>query len=507
MSKRLPVWIVMAALAGLVVLGGCKPKPAAPSAATSETTARDTPAVDQQPPQADAQALPAHSPATTAAPVTRASWAPDALEELLAPIALYPDQLLGQILAASVNAQEVLDAGNWLLQNQQLEGDALDAAATKAGFGPPMRALLPFPSVVDMLCQRIDWTRQLGAAFTSDQKSVLDAVQRLRAQAQNAGSLRSTPEQKVETHAEGEKVVVEVKPANPKVVYVPQYDPAAVYASPPATPAPSTQTSPASDDKDTVSTGAAVAGGLLAFGVGVALGKAFSDHDDYYYPHWSTGVVVVGPRPFYPPAYVYRPAYGPAFHPAYRYTSPPGYRYAYNSPKINVNRNVVVNNNNYFNRFENNRNVRVDAGTWKGRTTYAGTQNNAGARRLDTPQRGDVSQRMDAQRRADARDTAARASGAAALQRIDRGYGQRDGGHVEHSATSVARPAPATRPAVEDALERRTSTETRSPAGAQARIEPTRIARADTPGAFDRAASARGRASVAGRPARDLHRR
>src|SRR5262249_28261921 len=78
-------------------------------------------------------------PAPPVPAVTQAAWAPAALEELLAPIALYPDQLLGQILAASVNSQEVLDAGNWLLENQQLQGDALDAAATKAGFGPAIR--------------------------------------------------------------------------------------------------------------------------------------------------------------------------------------------------------------------------------------------------------------------------------------------------------------------------------------------------------------------------------
>ena len=177
-------------------------------------------------------AAPAATDAAGAAPpvvpapaVTQASWAPDALEELLAPIALYPDVLLTQILAASVNAQEVLDGGNWLLQNQNLQGDALDAAAEKAGFGPAMRALVQFPTVVDMMCQQIDWTRQVGSAFTSDQKGVLDAVQRLRTQAAEVGNLKSTPEQKVETKTENDKVIVEVKPADPKVVYVPQYDP------------------------------------------------------------------------------------------------------------------------------------------------------------------------------------------------------------------------------------------------------------------------------------------
>ena len=96
--------------------------------------------------------------ATPALAVTEAAWTPEALDELLAPIALYPDQLVGQILAASVNAQEVLDAGNWLLQNENLTGAPLDTAAQKAGFGPAVRALVHFPTVVDMMCQEIDWT-------------------------------------------------------------------------------------------------------------------------------------------------------------------------------------------------------------------------------------------------------------------------------------------------------------------------------------------------------------
>jgi hypothetical protein len=141
----------------------------------------------------------AAAPPVLAAPaVTQASWAPDAVEELVAPIALYPDQLLGQILAASVNTQEVLDAGNWLLDNPNLTGDALDAAVQQAGFGPAMRALVQFPTVVDMMCQELDWTRQLGSAFASDQAAVLDAVQRLRAQAAEVGNLQTTPEQTVE---------------------------------------------------------------------------------------------------------------------------------------------------------------------------------------------------------------------------------------------------------------------------------------------------------------------
>jgi hypothetical protein len=435
----------------------------------------------------------AQAPAVSAPAVTQSSWAPDKLEELLAPIALYPDQLLGQILAASVNSQEVLDAGNWLLQNENLKGDALDSAAQKAGFGPAMRALVQFPTVVDMMCQQIDWTRQVGAAFTSDQKGVLDAVQRLRTQAADVGNLKSTPQQTVETRKENDKVIVEVKPATPQVVYVPQYDPQAVYTTPPpAQPAPTEQ-------KDTVSTGAAVAAGLLAFGVGVALGNAMHD-DDYYYPHWGTGVVYCGPRPFYPPAYVYRPVYGPAFHPAYRYAPPPGYRYNYNNVNVNVNRNIVVNNNNYYNRFTNNQNLRVGetrsplaqtradptpnrvnasqtarAENWKGQSTYAGARSQQNAEQRNAQQVKPAAHDRNVARQSEV----PRQSGA--TQHVDRGYG---------SSTRQAH-------AVDPPVAR--NTDTPRPAGREMALDG--VGRADS-GSFDRAASARGHASLGAHQAR-----
>ena len=284
--------VLSAGLVALAILAaGCggqqQPATTAPPAAAPATPAPDA-ATSAQAPTSATQA-----PAVPAPAVTQASWTPDALEELLAPIALYPDPLLTQVLAASVNTQEVLDGGNWLLQNQNLTGDDLDAAAQKAGFGPSMRALVQFPSVVDMMCQQIDWTRQVGSAFTSDQKSVLDAVQRLRMQAAEVGNLKTTPEQKVETKTEENKVIVEVKPADPKVVYVPQYDPQVVYTTPPpAAPAPATTTT-TTEEKDGVSTGAAVAGALLAFGVGIAVGNALDD-DDYCYPHWGAAPCTTG---------------------------------------------------------------------------------------------------------------------------------------------------------------------------------------------------------------------
>jgi hypothetical protein len=400
----------------VVVLTACNSKtsPAPPAA--------ETPPAQGAPPVAEAA-----PPSVPAPAVTQASWSPDALEELVAPIALYPDQLVGQILAASVNSQEVLDAGNWLLQNQELKGDALDAAAQKAGLGPAMRALVQFPTIVDMMCQQIDWTRQLGSAFTSDQASVLAAVQRLRAQAQQVGNLKSTPQQTVETKSEDKKTIIEIKPANPQIVYVPQYNPQVVYTTPPPAPAP-----PSSSG--TVSTEAAVVGGLLAFGLGIAIGNSMNNNNNCY-PHWGAGAVYVGPRPFYPPAYVYRPAYGPAYRPAYGYAPPPGYRNNYNNVRVNGDVNINVNNNNnYFNQFKNNADLRrgpnnprapgnAPANNWKGQTSYAGARNpsaqnprgNAALPKASTyPSPGNLANnRPAAAGAAGSRGTPARANGAA----------------------------------------------------------------------------------------------
>ena len=221
-----------------------------------------------------------------------AASTPEQLDKLLAPIALYPDALLMQVLAASVNSQEVLDGGNWLLQNKTLQGDQLDAASKAAGFGPAMQALMHFPQVVDMMCSEMDWTSQLGDAFNANQSAVLDSVQRLRLQAKQAGNLQTTPQQTVVTQqASGQQVIV-IQPTNPQIIYVPQYNPVQVYVAPPPS-------QPAT-------------GVIIAFGVGMAVGAMFSSNNYYYYPRWGygggvyyRGGVWVSHR------YVYRPVYGP----------------------------------------------------------------------------------------------------------------------------------------------------------------------------------------------------
>ena len=270
------------------------------------------------------------------------------VDDLVAPIALYPDQLLAQILTASTNAQEVLDGGNWLLQNQNLKGDALTNAAKQAGFSPSMQYLMSFPQVLDNICQQLDWTRELGHAFQTDHKGVMDAVQRKRAQAQQTGNLKSSPQMTVDTKkADNGQPYVEIKPANPQVVYVPQYNPVTIYNTPaPATVVVTQPAAPATPQAQSgVSTGSAVAIGLLSFGVGMAVGSAINRNNYYPYPAWGYGGIYYAGRPYYPPPY--RPVY-PGYRPAYGYHPPAHY------PWTQYNKNVYVTvNNNYYNKFNN----------------------------------------------------------------------------------------------------------------------------------------------------------
>jgi hypothetical protein len=269
--------------------------------------------------------------------------APETLEALVAPIALYPDVVLGHVLLASTNPQEVLDAGNWLLEHADLSPAKLNTEAEKLGMSTSMRALLPFPETVDMMCREIEWTTDLGAAFTADQAAVLDAVQRLRTQATAVGNLQTTEQLKVETVTTEGKQAITIEPPKPDVIYVPQYDPVAVYAPPPATiPAP-TQTVVVQEKS---SSGSAIVTGLLCFTAGVLIADAL--HDDYYgyAPHYGYGGMYYGGHPYYPPPpYMYRPPYGGGYYPAHGYYPPPSYNHNFNNNTIIINKNE----NNYWN--------------------------------------------------------------------------------------------------------------------------------------------------------------
>ncbi len=158
---------------------------------------------------------------------------PQELDQLLAPVALYPDSLLAQITTASTNPQEILDVSNWLQANPGLQGAALTDAAEKQGFDSAFVALVMFPDVINMMAEDVDDFAAIGEAFTADQGAVSASIQRLRAQAYAAGTLQSNQQQTVEVQQVAAQPVYVIQPANPQVVYVPIYNPTTVYVRSP----------------------------------------------------------------------------------------------------------------------------------------------------------------------------------------------------------------------------------------------------------------------------------
>src|SRR5579863_4514181 len=154
------------------------------------------------------------------------------LANLAAPIALYPDALLGQILVACTYPLEVVEAQQWLEQNRYMRGRELMAAAQQQNWDPSVQALVAFPDVVALLNRNIRWTTDLGNAFLAQESDVMNAIQNLRAQAQESGRLASTPQLSVNTETQGDQSAIEIRPANPQVISVPYYDPSAVWGAP-----------------------------------------------------------------------------------------------------------------------------------------------------------------------------------------------------------------------------------------------------------------------------------
>jgi hypothetical protein len=150
------------------------------------------------------------------------------LDQLVAPIALYPDALVAQILAAATYPTEIVEADRWLQQHPDLKGDALAKAVDAQSWDPGVKALTQFPGLLGMMDKNLSWSSALGEAYVNGQQNVLDAVQVMRRRAQQAGNLKSTQQESVTT--QGNTIVVE--PANPQVVYVPEYDPWVVYGDP-----------------------------------------------------------------------------------------------------------------------------------------------------------------------------------------------------------------------------------------------------------------------------------
>src|SRR5277367_4127562 len=152
-----------------------------------------------------------------------ASIPPEQLDSLVAPIALYPDPLLAQTLAASTYPLEIIQLQQWLERNKNLQDKALADAVAKEAWDPSIQALAGLPEVVKRLANDIQWTTDLGNAFLVQQSDVMDAVQRMRKKAEDKGTLKSTEQQKVETQVVESKSVIVIQQADPQVLYVPSY--------------------------------------------------------------------------------------------------------------------------------------------------------------------------------------------------------------------------------------------------------------------------------------------
>ena len=162
------------------------------------------------------------------APPPYAQQTPEQLQRLVAPIALYPDSLVAQILSASTFPEQVVEADRWVQEHPDLKGDALGKAVDQQPWDPSVKALAAFPSVLGNMDKNLSWTSSLGDAYYNQQQEVMDAVQAMRRKAETAGNLKTTPQQVVTN--QGSTIIIQ--PANPDIVYVPAYDPWLVYGYP-----------------------------------------------------------------------------------------------------------------------------------------------------------------------------------------------------------------------------------------------------------------------------------
>jgi len=226
------------------------------------------------------EATSAAQPAGVAQPAAPA-YTRQEIEKLVAPIALYPDPLLAQVLPASAYPTDIVQASRWLARNQEAAAKQDFSAADAQNWDPSVKALLRFPTVLEKMNVDLDWTADLGDAFVNQPQDVAAAVQALRAQAAKAGALQTTPQQKVVRKKEEDREIIVIEPADPDVIYVPAYDPVATY-----NPVPGMVTT-----------------ALLTFGTAVAIGAIINNNDCW---RWSTGAVY---RPVWPGYPAWRPPY------------------------------------------------------------------------------------------------------------------------------------------------------------------------------------------------------
>lgn len=206
------------------------------------------------------------------------------LEALVAPIALYPDPLVAQILMASTYPLEVSEATNWLRANSNLKGSALNSALQQQNWDASVKSLVSFPPVLEMMGSQLNWTQNLGNAVLAQQSDTMSAIQALRAKAKKSGALQSNSQQTVTTQGSGTSETIVIQPANPQVVYVPSYNPTVVYGAWPY---------PAYPPVAYYPPGYVAGTALLSFGVGMAVGAAL-----WGGCHWSGGSLTVNNNTF-----------------------------------------------------------------------------------------------------------------------------------------------------------------------------------------------------------------
>jgi hypothetical protein len=240
-------------------------------------TARPFDAVAQQPPPAGSSEYSGQG-----APLSA-----DQLQQIVAPIALYPDALVAQILGAATFPDQIALADNWLQQNKNLTGTPLMQAVDTQEWDPSVKALTQFPSVLDNLAKNLSWTSSLGEAYHTQAADVMSAVQTLRAKAQAAGNLKSGSQ--ITVVQQSPQTIV-IQPTNPQVVYVPTYNPTVVYGTPYVTPG--------------YSTAAVATTAVVAFGIGIAVGAAINNSCcgwgySYWNCNWHGGAVVYRSNVYY----------------------------------------------------------------------------------------------------------------------------------------------------------------------------------------------------------------
>jgi uncharacterized protein DUF3300 len=304
--------------------------------------------------------------ADTALPTQSAPISENELKGLVAPIALYPDNLVALVLAASTFPDQVAIADYWLQQNKNLTGNALIQAVDKQSWNASVKGLTQFPSVLHNMATSLSWTSQLGDAYHNQKSEVMSAIQTLRAQAKAAGNLKSTSQMTVEQQS---PQTIVIQPANPNVVYVPQYNPAVIYGYPYVTPG--------------YTAADVAAASAISFGAGVALGAWASSGWGWHTwgTDWAGGAVVYNHNTFYGNA-AWHGGYAGGYHP-YRYDG--GYHpygnEAFNHNEFNRNEfNRTEINRNEFNRDELNRgsfqnfdsNHFSDANSWAHHDNWSG---------------------------------------------------------------------------------------------------------------------------------------